>query len=190
MAGKAVLFCAPSGSGKTSLVKGLLSRNNNLAFSVSATTRPPRQQEVNGRDYYFISMDEFSSKINAGEFIEWEEVYSGIRYGTLLSEIERIWSQGKDVVFDIDVQGGLNLKKYFGEKALAIFVAVPSLEVLKSRLARRGTESDESFQKRIDKAAHEAGFSNQFDRVIVNDDFGRALTEAERAYLTFSKSDS
>lgn len=187
MAGKAVIFCAPSGSGKTSLVKGLLARNTNLAFSVSATTRTPRQQEVHGRDYYFISTDDFQSKVNAGDFIEWEEVYAGLRYGTLSSEIERIWSEGKDVIFDIDVQGGLNLKKYFGHKALAIFVAVPSLEVLKTRLARRGTESDESFQKRIDKAAYEAGFSDRFDRVIVNDDFDRALNEAEEAYLAFSK---
>jgi guanylate kinase len=186
MAGKAILFSAPSGSGKTSLVRALLEKNNQLAFSVSATTRPKRSHEVDGRDYFFLSEQDFRSRISAGHFIEWEEVYSGTLYGTLKPEVEKHWALGRDVIFDIDVQGGLRLKKYFGENALAIFVAVPSLEELRNRLAKRGTESEESFRKRIDKAEHEATFSKYFDRIIVNDDFERALNEAQQLYQSFA----
>src|SRR6187551_2353116 len=144
MAGKALIFCAPSGSGKTTLVKHLLSTNSDLGFSISASTRDKRGRiEQHGKDYYFLTPEDFKKKIDADEFIEWEEVYEGNFYGTLKSEIERLWKEGKDVIFDVDVKGGLALKKYFGDKALAIFVKVPSLEILKARLNDRGTESEE-----------------------------------------------
>src|SRR6476620_11022790 len=138
MPGKAIIFCAPSGSGKTTLVKHLLSTNTDLGFSISASTRDKRgRTEKNGQDYYFLTPDDFKKKIDNDEFIEWEEVYEGNFYGTLKSEIERIWKEGKNVIFDVDVKGGLNLKKYFGDKALAIFVKVPSLEILRERLHDR-----------------------------------------------------
>src|SRR5688572_14421573 len=145
MEGKAIIFSAPSGSGKTTIVKYLLENNPDLGFSISASTRDKRgRSEKNGMDYYFLTPEEFKKKIDNNEFVEWEEVYEGNFYGTLKSEVERIWSQGKNVIFDVDVKGGMNLKKYFGPQALSIFVKVPSLEVLKHRLNDRGTESPES----------------------------------------------
>lgn len=177
--GKAIIFSAPSGSGKTSLVKHLIQHIPNLGFSISACTRDKRgRHEVHGRDYYFLSIDEFKKKIDEDAFVEWEEVYEGNFYGTLKEEVQRIWDNGKAVIFDVDVKGGLALKKYFGPQALAIFVKVPSLEVLKTRLNDRGTESEESLSRRLYKAQFEAKFEPQFDTSILNDDFERSSEEA------------
>ena len=176
--GKAIIFSAPSGSGKTSLVKHLMQEVPNLGFSISACTRDKRgRHEVHGRDYYFLSIDEFKQKIDQDAFVEWEEVYAGNFYGTLKEEVHRIWNEGKAVIFDVDVKGGLALKKYFGEQALAIFVKVPSLEVLESRLNDRGTESEESLSRRIYKAKFEMTFEAQFDVTVLNDDFTRSSSE-------------
>jgi len=177
--GKAIIFSAPSGSGKTSLVKYLIEKIPNLGFSISACTRDRRgRHEVHGKDYYFLTQEEFKKKIDEDAFIEWEEVYAGNFYGTLKEEIQRIWESGKSVIFDVDVKGGLALKKYFGDQALAIFVKVPSLEVLKERLSERGTESEESLSRRIYKAEFESQFEPQFDVTVVNDDFTKASAEA------------
>ncbi|WP_111670730.1 guanylate kinase [Algoriphagus litoralis] len=177
--GKAIIFSAPSGSGKTSLVKHLIQHVPNLGFSISACTRDKRgRHEVHGRDYYFLSIDEFKKKIDEDAFVEWEEVYEGNFYGTLKEEVQRIWDNGKAVIFDVDVKGGLALKKYFGPQALAIFVKVPSLDVLKTRLNDRGTESEESLSRRLYKAEFEAKFEPQFDVSILNDDFDRSSKEA------------
>ena len=176
--GKAIIFSAPSGSGKTSLVKYLMQQVPDLGFSISACTRDKRgRHEVHGRDYYFLSIDEFKQKIDQDAFVEWEEVYAGNFYGTLKEEVHRIWKEGKAVIFDVDVKGGLALKKYFGEQALAIFVKVPSLEVLESRLNDRGTESEESLSRRIYKAKFEMTFEAQFDVTVLNDDFARSSAE-------------
>jgi guanylate kinase len=176
--GKAIIFSAPSGSGKTSLVKHLMQEVPNLGFSISACTRDKRgRHEVHGRDYYFLSIDEFKQKIDQDAFVEWEEVYAGNFYGTLKEEVHRNWKEGKAVIFDVDVKGGLALKKYFGEQALAIFVKVPSLEVLESRLNDRGTESEESLSRRIYKAKFEMTFEAQFDVTVLNDDFARSSAE-------------
>jgi guanylate kinase len=186
MAGKAIIFSAPSGSGKTTIVKHLLQTNSDLGFSISASTRDKRgRTEQNGKDYYFLSPLEFKKKIDENEFIEWEEVYAGNFYGTLKSEIERIWKEGKNVIFDVDVKGGLNLKKYFGDKGLAIFVRVPSLEVLKDRLHDRGTESSESLSRRLFKAEFEMSFHDKFDIVLVNENLETSLAEAQRLYNEF-----
>ena len=186
MAGKALIFCAPSGSGKTTIVKHLLQKNTDLGFSISASTRDRRgRTEQDGKDYHFLTPEEFKQKIDNNEFIEWEEVYAGNYYGTLKSEIDRIWDSGKNVIFDVDVQGGLNLKKYFGEKALAIFVKVPSVEVLKARLQDRGTESEESLSRRLFKANFEMSFQDKFDRVLVNENLDKSLAEAQQLYDNF-----
>jgi guanylate kinase len=187
MAGKALIFSAPSGSGKTTIVKHLLENNpSRLGFSISASTRDRRgRTESHGKDYYFLSPEEFKHKIDADEFIEWEEVYAGNFYGTLKSEIDRIWAEGKDVIFDVDVKGGLNLKKYFGDKALAIFVKVPSIDVLKARLNDRGTETEESLSRRLFKANFEMSFQDQFDVVLVNEHLDTSLAEAQRLYDNF-----
>ena len=186
MAGKALIFCAPSGSGKTTIVKHLLENNSSLGFSISASTRDKRgRTEAHGKDYYFLTPDEFKKRIDADEFIEWEEVYEGNFYGTLKSEIERIWKEGKDVIFDVDVKGGLALKKYFGDKALAIFVKVPSLEILKARLNDRGTESPESLSRRLFKAQFEMSFQDKFDQVLVNETLDTSLREAQKLYDDF-----
>jgi guanylate kinase len=177
--GKAIIFSAPSGSGKTSLVRHLIQHIPNLGFSISACTRDKRgRHEVHGRDYYFLTIDEFKKNIDQDAFVEWEEVYEGNFYGTLKEEVQRIWDNGKAVIFDVDVKGGLALKKYFGAQALAIFVKVPSLEVLKTRLNDRGTESEESLSRRLYKAQFEAKFEPQFDVSILNDDFERSSQEA------------
>ncbi|MDV3309389.1 MAG: guanylate kinase, partial [Cyclobacteriaceae bacterium] len=177
-----------SGSGKTTIVKHLLANNPDLGFSISASTRDKRgRTEVDGKDYYFLTPEEFKRKIDNDEFIEWEEVYSGNFYGTLKSEIERIWKEGKNVVFDVDVRGGLNLKRYFGDRALAVFVSVPSLEVLQTRLNERGTETEESLSRRMYKAKFETTFKDQFDVVLLNEDLDKALAEAQRLYDEFKK---
>ena len=173
--GKLIIFSAPSGAGKTTIVKHLLQSGLPLEFSISACSRKPRTGEINGRDYYFLSEEEFRQKIQNNEFIEWEEVYAGNYYGTLRSEIERIWAKGKHVLFDIDVKGGVNLKKLFPDKTLSIFVEPPSVEELERRLISRSTDDAETIRKRVDKAVYELGFADQFDVVIVND----ILTEAQ-----------
>ncbi|MFN4000423.1 guanylate kinase [Algoriphagus sp.] len=184
--GKAIIFSAPSGSGKTSLVRHLIQYIPNLGFSISACTRDKRgRHEVHGRDYYFLSIDEFKKKIDQDAFVEWEEVYEGNFYGTLKEEVQRIWDNGKAVIFDVDVKGGLALKKYFGPQALAIFVKVPSLEVLKTRLNDRGTESEESLSRRLYKAQFESMFEPQFDTSILNDEFDRSSEEAVKLVSEF-----
>ena len=186
--GKAIIFSAPSGSGKTSLVKHLMQQVPNLGFSISACTRDKRgRHEVHGRDYYFLSIDEFKNNIDQDAFVEWEEVYAGNFYGTLKEEVHRIWKEGKAVIFDVDVKGGLALKKYFGEQALAIFVKVPSLDVLESRLNDRGTESEESLSRRIYKAKFEMTFEAQFDVTVFNDDFTRSSADTVALVTEFLK---
>jgi guanylate kinase len=186
--GKAIIFSAPSGSGKTSLVKELMKQVPDLGFSISACTRDKRgRHEVHGRDYYFLSIDEFKKKIDADAFVEWEEVYAGNFYGTLKEEVLRIWKEGKAVIFDVDVKGGLALKKYFGDQALAIFVKVPSLDVLESRLNDRGTETEESLSRRIYKAKFEMTFEAQFDVTVFNDDFTRSSADTVALVTEFLK---
>src|SRR5687767_5017530 len=186
MAGKAIIFSAPSGSGKTTIVRHLIKTNSDLGFSISASTRDKRgRKEAHGKDYYFLSPKDFKKRIDNNDFIEWEEVYEGNFYGTLKSEIQRIWDSGKNVIFDVDVKGGLNLKKYFGDKALSIFVRVPSLEVLKERLHDRGTETPESLSRRLFKAQFEMSFQDKFDVVLVNETLEKSLAEAQRLYDDF-----
>ncbi|SEJ37786.1 guanylate kinase [Cyclobacterium xiamenense] len=184
--GKAIIFSAPSGSGKTTIVKHLLQHVPQLGFSISACTRDKRgRDEVNGKDYYFLSPEEFREKINQDAFIEWEEVYEGNFYGTLKEEIQRIWDQGKHVIFDVDVKGGLNLKNYFGENGLAIFVKVPTMQDLAERLRGRGTESEESLSRRIYKAKFEMGFEDRFDVTLINKDLEVSFREAEKLVRDF-----
>jgi len=186
MAGKAIIFSAPSGSGKTTIVKYLLDNNTDLGFSISASTRDKRgRKEQHGKDYYFLTPEEFKTKIDNQEFIEWEEVYEGNYYGTLKSEIQRIWDEGKNVIFDVDVKGGLTLKNYFGDKALSIFVKVPSLEILEQRLQSRGTESHASMSQRLFKAKFEMTFADKFDVILVNEELSHSLAEAQRLYDEF-----
>lgn len=180
MQGKLLLFCGPSGSGKTTIVRHLLASDARLAFSISATTRPKRETETHGVDYHFISVEEFKHRIAAGEFVEWEEVYKDRFYGTLRSEVDRLWRENKTVVFDVDVEGGLQLKKAYGELLLAVFVMPPSVEALHQRLTARQSETPESLQARIAKAEHELTYAFRFDRVIVNDTLEHALEEAEK----------
>lgn len=180
-----IIFSAPSGSGKSTIVNYLLERHPELEFSVSATSRAPRGTEKHGEAYYFLTTEEFKQKIAENAFVEYEEVYSGCYYGTLKSEIERISTKGHHVVFDVDVVGGCNLKRIFGEEALSIFIAPPSVEVLRQRLKGRGTDSDEMIEKRVDKAEYEMTFAPKFDKIIVNDRLEDALQEAETAILQF-----
>lgn len=186
--GKAIIFSAPSGSGKTTIVKHLLSQFSELQFSISASTRDRRgRTEEHGKDYYFLTPEEFQKHITNDDFIEWEEVYEGNFYGTLKSEIERIWSEGKHVIFDVDVKGGLSLKKYFGEDALGVFVKVPNLETLSERLRDRGTEDEASFSRRLYKAKFEMGFADQFDVTLVNENLDTAFSDAENLVSKFIK---
>lgn len=176
--GKLVIFSAPSGAGKSTLVNYLLPQFPQLSFSISATSRAPRGQEEHGKDYYFLSSEEFKVRVAQDELLEWEEVYSGTYYGTLRTEVERIWSEGKVVVFDIDVVGALNLKKQFGDRALALFVQAPSVEILEQRLRGRGTDSEEKIQQRVAKATIEMARAPEFDEVVVNDNLNTAKAEA------------
>ena len=178
--GKLIIFSAPSGSGKTTIVKHLLQVRTDLGFSISACTRDRRgRNEVHGKDYYFLTPDDFKQRIDKNEFVEWEEVYAGAYYGTLRSEVERVWNSGKHVIFDVDVKGGLELKKAYGARALAIFVKAPSEEIIKQRLMARGTETEESLSKRLFKVRFEMSFQDQFDVILVNDALQDALQKAE-----------
>src|ERR1700759_1929126 len=183
--GKLIIFSAPSGAGKTTIVQHLLKKMPELEFSISATTRKSRGDEVNGKDYYFISKEEFLHRIAKKHFVEFEEVYSGTFYGTLREEIERIWQEGKSVIFDIDVEGGLHLKRKYDGQALAIFVQPPSLEVLKERLAGRGTDSEEKLAERFVKAEKELNYAPQFDIILKNHDLQTACVEAEQLVGNF-----
>jgi guanylate kinase len=179
--GKLIIFSAPSGSGKTTIVRHLLQSNENLGFSISACTRDRRgRAEQNGKDYYFLTPDEFKHKIDADEFVEWEEVYVGAFYGTLKSEIQRVWDTGKHVLFDVDVQGGLKLKQYYGDRALAVFVKVPDEETLRQRLIGRATETEDSLSKRLFKVHFEMSFQDRFDVILVNDDLEDSYAKAQK----------
>ena len=184
-AGKLIVFSAPSGSGKTTLVLHLLAQDLPLGFSISATSRNPRGQEQDGQDYYFLSAEDFRSQIAANAFLEYEEVYAGTYYGTLQSEVERLWAAGKHVLFDIDVVGGLRIKEKFPEQTLAVFVQPPSVEILEQRLRARGTESEEKIQQRLAKSTQELSYAPQFDRVIVNDDLAQAQQEVVALIASF-----
>ena len=183
--GHLIIFSAPSGAGKTTIVRALRKRLPQLGFSVSATTRPKRKNEIDGQDYFFLDVTTFKEKIEKDEFAEWEEVYPGLFYGTLRSEIEKKLDEGGSILFDIDVVGGLSLKKIFGDKALAIFISPPNLEVLHKRLEQRGTESEGSLRKRIEKSDHEMNFAGEFDLVLVNDNLEAAIDEAEKLIQDF-----
>lgn len=176
--GKCIIFSAPSGAGKTTIVNALLDRFDRLAFSISACSRPARTTEKDGKDYYFLAIEDFKNKIKENAFIEWEEVYTNHFYGTLKAEVERLWAEGKVVIFDVDVYGGVNLKKYFGEAALSFFVMPPSINVLEKRLRKRQTESEEKIRIRINKASEELSMSKSFDKVILNEDLDNAIEEA------------
>lgn len=178
MAGKLIIFSAPSGSGKTTLVHHLLGQISALEFSISATSRDRRGQEIEGKDYYFLSPEVFRDKIKSGDFVEWEEVYPGTYYGTLRAEIDRLLAAGKAVIFDVDVKGGLNIKSQYGPQALAIFVQAGSLEVLQERLTRRNTESPEKLRIRLDKAESEMKFADAFDYILVNNELHLAKATA------------
>jgi guanylate kinase len=185
--GKLIIFSAPSGAGKTTIVQHLLSKIPALEFSISATTRQPRGEEQDGKDYYFISQESFLHRIAHKKFVEFEEVYAGTFYGTLRSEIDRIWAKGHTVIFDIDVEGGLHLKRKYGKQALAIFVQPPSLEVLIERLTGRGTDSPEKLKERIAKAQKELNYAPQFDVILKNYDLQTACEEAESLVNNFLK---
>lgn len=183
--GKLVIFSAPSGSGKSTIIQSLLNRDLNLSFSISATSRAPRGTEKNGVEYYFISPEEFRQRIANGEFLEYEEVYAGKFYGTLKSEVERILDSGRNVIFDVDVVGGLNIKKYYGDQALALFIQPPSIEELEKRLKHRATDAPEVIASRVAKAEYELSFAPRFDHIIVNDILEKAQAEAYQTIRQF-----
>ena len=187
MDNKVMVFSAPSGAGKTTIVTHLLETFNKLEFSVSATSRAPRGKEVDGKDYYFLSTKEFKKRVKNNEFVEYEEVYPGSFYGTLKSEVERIWAKGNVIMFDVDVKGGVNIKKIFGEKAFTVFIMPPSLEVMEQRLRARGTDSDEAIKTRIAKAAEEMTYAAKFDTVLVNDVLEESFAKAERLVTLFTR---
>lgn len=185
MSNKVVIFSAPSGSGKSTIVGHILSRHPEMEFSVSATSRAPRGAERHGVDYYFYTAEEFRRLIAEDSFVEYEEVYSGSFYGTLKSEVQRIWEKGHVIIFDVDVKGGVSLKKYFGQQAMSVFIQAPSVEVLRQRLVARGTDSAEAIERRVSKAAEEMTYAPQFDHILVNDDLQTAFREAERLVDAF-----
>ncbi|MCU4164841.1 guanylate kinase [Carboxylicivirga caseinilyticus] len=183
--GKLIIFSAPSGSGKSTIVQALLKKNFNLEFSISATSRAPRGEEQHSKEYYFLTPEEFRQKIKENAFLEWEEVYTDTYYGSLRSEVERITNAGNNVVFDVDVVGGVNIKKEFGNTALSIFVQPPSIEALKERLINRATDSPEKIQERLAKAEYELGFASKFDKIVINDNLEEAIKEAENLLTNF-----
>jgi len=183
--GKIIIFTAPSGSGKTTIVRHLLKKYDFLGFSVSATNRKKRPKEKDGKDYYFLTPEKFQKKIDEGAFVEWEEVYEGKYYGTLKSEIQRVWSKGKHVVFDIEVKGATNIKKIYPDNSMAVFVRPPSLSELQRRLTNRKTETKSSLKKRLKRAEEEMTYENNFDTVIINDLLEVALEEAEQIIESF-----
>ena len=186
MNNKVIIFSAPSGAGKSTVVSHLLKLHPELEFSISATSRAPRGQEKHGVEYYFFSSDEFRRMIAEDKFVEYEEVYSGSFYGTLRSEVERIWAKGHVIIFDIDVQGGVNLKRIFGDQAFSVFIQAPSVEILRDRLIKRNTDTTEAIEKRVAKAASEMEFAaDKFDYTLINDDLQTALDEAERVVGEF-----
>ena len=185
MEGKLIIFSAPSGSGKTTIVRELLKHYTQFEFSISATSRAPRGAEQNGVDYYFLSQEEFAAKVASDSFVEWEEVYAGTCYGTLKSEIERIWSKGNVIIFDVDVMGGINLKQIFGKKACSIFVMPPSIEELQNRLVGRGTDAPEVIAKRVAKAEFEISKADAFDHRVINDDLATAVADVRRIIDNF-----
>jgi guanylate kinase len=185
MNGKLVIISAPSGAGKTTIVKHLLDSGLKLSFSVSATTRPKRGNETDGEDYFFLTVKEFKKKIENNEFVEWEEVYNDMFYGTLKSELERIWANGNHVLFDVDVNGGISLKNIFGNKSIAIFVMPPSVSELENRLVNRGTDTPEKIRMRIEKARDELKLANQFDTIIVNHQLDKAKEETLKIVASF-----
>ena len=182
---KVLIFSAPSGSGKSTVVNHILGVRDDIEFSVSATSRPPRGEEQDGVEYLFYSADIFRLLVRDGKFVEYEEVYPDRFYGTLKAEVNRIWSRGNAIVFDVDVKGGVNLKKYFGDNALSVFIQAPSVEVLRERLIKRGTDSPEEIEKRVAKASEEMTYAPQFDRILINDDLATALAEAEAMVESF-----
>ncbi|MBQ0159751.1 MAG: guanylate kinase [Bacteroidales bacterium] len=182
---KAILFSAPSGSGKTTIIREILKRFDCFEFSISATSRNPREGEKDGVDYYFLSPDEFHQRVQNGQFLEWEEVYAGTCYGTLKSEIDRIWDNGHVIIFDVDVNGGRNIKKYFGADALSLFVMPPSVEVLEQRLRSRGTDSEEAITKRLARSAEELKMADQFDVTIVNDILEKAVDQTQQVIINY-----
>lgn len=177
MKGKVIIVSAPSGAGKTSIVRHLLEQVPDLKFSISATTRPKRDYEIDGKDYYFLTPEQFKERLANDEFLEWQEVYADQFYGSLKSEVERIWSNGQAVIFDVDVLGGLNIKKFYGDEALSVFIEPPTMEELENRLKNRGTENDSSLKKRLAKAEYELSFARQFDKIVLNDDLKTAQQE-------------
>ncbi|MBR1927418.1 MAG: guanylate kinase [Bacteroidales bacterium] len=186
MDNKVLIFSAPSGSGKSTIVNHILGLYpDTMEFSVSATSRPPRGEEKHGREYYFLTAEEFRGLIKEDKFVEYEEVYEGRFYGTLKEECERIWAAGHVIIFDVDVKGGVNLKKYFGDNALSIFIKAPSVEVLRERLVKRGTDSPEAIQERVAKAEEEMTYAPRFDYVLVNDDLNTAYAESEKVVEDF-----
>lgn len=185
--GKVLIFSAPSGSGKSTIVNHILGLHPEIEFSVSATSRPPRGQEQDGVEYYFLSIEEFRRRIEADQFVEYEQVYEGRYYGTLKSEVERIWAKGHVIIFDVDVKGGVNLKKYFGDKALSVFIQAPSVEELKRRLIARNTDTPEAIAERVAKAAEEMTYAPKFDVVLINDNLDKAYAEAEKMVDDFLK---
>ena len=183
--GKLIIFSAPSGSGKTTIVRRIMQTIPGLEFSISATSRAPRGTEQHGHDYYFLSAEEFDKAISEEQFVEWEEVYAGTKYGTLKSEMERIWAEGHTILFDVDVKGGVRLKSIFGEQALSVFVMPPSIEELRNRLVGRATDSPEKIEQRVAKAAEELEYAPQFDKTVVNDDLEKAVAEVEQIVTAF-----
>ena len=186
MDNKVLIFSAPSGAGKSTIVGHILGIcKDTMEFSISSTSRAPRGTEQNGREYHFVSPDEFRRLISEDSFVEYEEVYKDHFYGTLKSEVERIWAAGHVIIFDVDVKGGVNLKKYFGEKALSIFIKAPSVETLRQRLVKRGTDSPEAIAERVEKASQEMEYAPQFDYVLINDDLATAFGEVEKVVEDF-----
>lgn len=185
MSNKVIIFSAPSGSGKSTIVSHILKLHPEMEFSVSATSRAQRGQERNGIEYHFFTADEFRKMIAEDKFVEYEEVYAGSFYGTLKSEVQRIWDKGHVIIFDVDVKGGVNLKKYFGDKALSVFIQAPSVEELRKRLVARGTDSAEAIAKRVAKASEEMTYADKFDYILVNDDLQKAYAEAEKVVDDF-----